>query len=210
MSYNKNLVKELKHLGKLLGEKNYTPGYSGNVSVRTKNGALITISGSANGFLEEDDFVEIDYEGNAIEPNRKPSSEKMLHLAFYKLRKDVNCVIHVHSTALSSFSASSKDLMEPVMIENVCYFGGIPLAEYGMPSSIDLVNETSKYFKDYCVVLMKNHGVIVGGSSIKDAFCKLEMAEEYAKSIIYANVLGGTSPLKKDDVDSLLKLMGKI
>ncbi len=157
--------------------------------------------------MTEEDFVEIDLDGKALSMGKKPSSEKMLHVEYYKTRPDVNCVVHVHSTALSSFAAASKDLMQPVMIENVCYFGGIPLAEYGMPSSAELVNATAKYFKDYAVVLMKNHGVIVGGSSIKDAYLKLEMAEEYAKTVMYANVLGGTNPLSDKEVNKLIELM---
>lgn len=207
MSYKSDIVKQLIDLGKLLHDRNYTPGYSGNISVRCGDKIIITTSGSANGFLSEDDFVEIDYAGNPQDINKKPSSEKMLHIEYYKLREDVNCVVHVHSAALSSFAGAAKDLMEPVMIENVCYFGGIPLAEYGMPSSVDLVKETSKYFKDYTVVLMKNHGVIVGGKSIQDAYLKLEMAEEYAKTVIYANVLGGTAPLSNIEVNNLMELM---
>ena len=209
MSYKDDLLEELLYLGAALKTRNYTPGYSGNVSVRMKDCVLITTSGSSIGYLKKENFVEIDYDGNPRKFNKKPSSEKMLHLAFYKMRDDVNCVIHVHSVALSAFAAASKDLMEPVMIENVCYFGGIPLAEYGMPSSEELVNETSKFFKDYSVVLMKNHGVIVGGTDIEDAYNKLEMAEEYAKTIIYANILGGTTPLKSEDVDQLNKLMNR-
>ena len=208
MSYKNDLKNELINLGQMLHSRNYTPGYSGNISVRTGNGVLITTSGSANGFLTPDEFIEIDYTGTPIEPSKKkPSSEKMLHLAFYNQRKDINCVIHVHSTALSAFSASGKDLMNPVLIENVCYFEGIPLAEYGMPSSTKLVDETSKFFNTYSVVLMKNHGVIIGGNSTKDAYLKLEMAEEYAKTIIYSNILGGENTLSEANVNDLQKLM---
>lgn len=207
MSYKSVFVNQLIDLGKLLHDRNYTPGYSGNISVRCGDKILITTSGSANGFLTEDDFVEIDFEGNSFDKGKKPSSEKMLHVEYYKTRTDVNCVVHVHSTALSSFAASSKDLMEPVMIENVCYFGGIPLADYGMPSSKELVESTAKYFKDYTAVLMKNHGVIIGGTSIRDAYLKLEMAEEYAKTVIYANVLGGTKALSSNEVNRLIELM---
>lgn len=208
MSYNQELVRSLIKLGELLNLRNYTPGYSGNVSVRSGDSVLITTSGSANGFLTEECFVEIDFEGNT-DTDKNPSSEKMLHIEMYKTRQDVNCVIHVHSPALSAFAAAGKDLMEPVLIENVCYFGGIPLAEYALPSSKELVIETSKYFKDYSVILMKNHGVIVGGASVQDAYLKLEMAEEYAKTIIYANQLGGVDSLSVNQVKALDELMGR-
>lgn len=209
MSYNRELVDSLIELGEFLKLRNYSPGYSGNVSVRNGSSILITTSGSANGFLTEDCFVEIDFEGSPVDASKKPSSEKMLHVEMYKTRSDVNCVIHVHSPALSAFAAAGKDLMEPVLIENVCYFGGIPLADYALPSSKELVTETAKFFEDYSVILMKNHGVIVGGESIQDAYLKLEMAEEYAKTIIYANQLGGVNPLSVTQVKALDELMGR-
>ena len=43
-------VKKIIEYGKLCGEKNYTPGYSGNISARYKDGMLITTSGSSNGY----------------------------------------------------------------------------------------------------------------------------------------------------------------
>jgi L-fuculose-phosphate aldolase len=208
MSYKSELINEIISVGKMLHMKNYSPGYSGNISVRLNKHVLITVSGSANGFLTNDDFVEIDFDSHLYDAGKKPSSENKLHLEFYRKRADVNAIIHVHSAGLGSFAAAGKDLMQPVMIENVCYFKGIPLANYALPSSKNLVKETSKYFSDYNVVLMKNHGVIIGGTTIKDAYLKLEMAEEYSKSIIYAKNIGGVDSLTSDDVNELHKLMG--
>lgn len=207
MSYSMDLVDQLQKLGKLLRKRNYTPGYSGNISVRIGETIVITASGVANGFLSDSSFVEMDFKGNPVDSQKKPSSERMLHIEMYKTRPDVHCVIHVHSPALSAFAAAHKDLMSPVMVENVCYFGGIPIAEYALPSSEELVKNTSKFFKEYSVVLMENHGVIVGGTCIKDAYLKLEMAEEYAKTIIYANMLGGANALSSRQVKELKDLM---
>ena len=72
------LKKELIAYGKLAGEKNFTPGYSGNLSARYGDKILITSSGSANGYLSEDELVLMDFDGNLIDGYKKPSSEKML------------------------------------------------------------------------------------------------------------------------------------
>ena len=96
----KKLKSELIEYGKLAGVKNFTPGYSGNLSARWGDKILITSSGSANGYLSEDEIVVMDFEGNLLEGNKKPSSEKMLHVEFYKQRPDVNYIIHVHSPYL--------------------------------------------------------------------------------------------------------------
>ena len=171
------LVKEIIKYGKLCGIKNYTPGYSGNISARYKNGLLITTSGSSNGYLKPSQIVYIDFNGNSLEKNKKPSSEKFLHIVIYKQRSDINYIIHVHAPYLSSFASSGRDLMQPIMAENVFYFGGIPLAEYALPSTKELVDNTIKYFDKYDAVLMANHGFIVGAKTLEDAYLKLELAE---------------------------------
>ena len=202
------LKKELIDYGKLAGEKNFTPGYSGNLSARYGDKILITSSGSANGYLSEDELVLMDFDGNLVEGNKKPSSEKMLHVEFYKQRQDVNYIIHVHSPFLSTFACCHIPLDEPIMAENVFYFGQIPLAEYGLPSSMDLVEKTAKYFKDYDAVLMANHGFIVGDKTIKDAFLKLELAESYAQVVFNTKVLGNPvlfTPQQVEEINSLKK-----
>ncbi len=203
MSKLKHLKSELIEYGKLAGIKNFTPGYSGNLSARYDDKILITSSGSANGYLSEDELIVMDFDGNLVEGNKKPSSEKMLHVEFYKQRPDVNYIIHVHAPYLSSFACCRIPLDEPVMAENVFYFGQIPLADYGLPSSMDLVEKTAKYFKDYDAVLMANHGFIVGDKTLKDAFLKLELAESYAQVVFNTKMLGGAKLFTEKEVDEI-------
>lgn len=201
------LKQELIKYGKLAGEKNFTPGVSGNLSARYDNDkVLITASGTANGYLKENDFTLIDYDCNILEGDKKPSSEKLVHIEFYKMRPDINYILHVHSPYLSSFASSGKALDEPIMAENVFYFGEIPLAEYGLPSSTDLVTKTAKYFKDYNAVLMANHGFIVGSRSIEDAYLKLELAESYAQVVLNTKILGGAVLLNEQQVEEINRL----
>ena len=205
MDYKKT-VSELIYYGKLAGEKNFTPGYSGNFSARYGENIIITASGTANGYLTEEDFVVIELDGNLIEGNGKPSSEKFLHLEFYKKRPDVNYIIHVHPVYLSAFASSGRDLTAPVMPENVFYFGEIPLAEYGLPGSGDLVEKTARFFSTHDAVLMANHGVIIGSATLRDAYMKLELAESYAQTIAVCEVLGGAKYLTNEQVKEIIAL----
>lgn len=205
MKYREKVL-ELIEYGKLAGLKNFTPGYSGNLSARYGKNIIITTSGSANGYLTEEDFVVIDFNGNVIEGNKKASSEKFLHIEFYKMRPDVNYVIHVHPVCLSAFASVGKDLTAPIMPENVFYFGEIPLAQYGLPSSKDLVDKTSKFFSTHDAILMANHGVIIGSATIKDAYMKLELAESYAQVILNCEILGGAKCLTNEQVKEIIAL----
>lgn len=197
---------ELIEYGKLVGVKNFTPGFSGNLSARCGNEILITATGTANGYLSEGDFALIDFEGNIIDGNKKPSSEKMLHVEFYKLREDINYIFHVHSPYLTAFSAAGKALDKNILAEIVYCFDYIPLAEYALPGSKELVENTSKFFKDFDVVLMANHGVIVGGKDVKDAYLKLELCEAYAQTVLFSNLLGGAKMLPSEEVKKIYSL----
>jgi len=206
MFYKQELINKIIQYGKLCGEKNFTPGYSGNISARYENGMLITTSGSANGYLEEIDIVNTDFDGIALEEGKKPSSEKFLHIAIYKKRPELNFIIHVHSPFLSSFASARKDLMAPIMAENVFYFGGIPLAEYALPSSMELVDNTIKYFDEYDAVLMANHGFVIASKTIEDAYLKLELAESYAQVVLNTEILGGAKILNNEQAQAILGL----
>ena len=200
---------EIIEYGRIAGEKGYTPGISGNISARFEDNVVITSSGSANGYLEDNEFSVIDFDGNFVSGNLKPSSEKFLHLDFYKKRPDINYVIHVHSPYLTAFAASGKALTEAISPEIVYCFGEIPLAEYAIPGSDELVKKTSGYFANYDVVLLENHGVIVGGATMKQAYLNLELTEEYAKTLICAKILGGAKILPEEEVNKIYSLKQK-
>lgn len=97
-------------------------------------------------------------------------------------------------------------LDEPVMPENVFYFGQIPLAEYGLPSSNDLVEKTAKYFKEYNVIMMANHGMVSAGKTLKEAYLNLELAESYAQVILNTKILGGAVLLNEQQVEEINSL----
>ena len=206
MFYKRDLISDIIEYGKLCGDKNYTPGYSGNISARYKEGMLITVSGSSNGYLKNEDIVYTDFNGLSKERGKKPSSEKFLHIEIYKKRPDINYIIHVHPPYLSSFASAGKALLEPIMAENVFYFGGIPLAEYALPSSIELANNTVKFFDKYDAVLMANHGFVIGSSTIRDAYMKLELAESYAQVVLNTSILGGAKLLSDEHEKAILNL----
>ena len=208
-SVKRKLTEVIIQYGKLCGLKGYTPGATGNISARYKSGMLITSSGSSNAFLKKEHIVFTDFDGNSLECGKKPSSEKFLHIEIYKLRPEVNFIIHVHSPYLSSFASAGKDLMAPVMAENVFYFGGIPLAKYALPSSKELVDNTAPLFDKYDAVLMENHGVVIAARTMQEAYSKLEMAEVYAHVVLNTYILGGAKCLTPEEEAEILNLKNK-
>lgn len=202
---------QIIEIGKRLYSRNLTIGTSGNISVKSEEGIYITASGTCLSNLKEEDIVLIDFDGNELS-KVKASSEKMLHSEIYKLRPDVKAIIHTHPEYLTSFAACHQKLDEPIMSENILYFEDIPVAEYAMPSSKELVDNTVKYLTNRDVVMMANHGAISVADNLEHAFVKMETAEYYAKVTINTKIIGHAKLLSKKDVEDLLvlkKLMGK-
>lgn len=204
------MKKEVIKFGKLLYDKDLTSATSGNISVFNGKSIFITATGTALGFLSEDDIVQIDLNGNELTNGKKASSEKKMHLAIYKLRTDLKAIIHCHSPFATAFAACRKELSAPIIAENILYFGKIPVADYAMPSSQELVDNTVKEFANYDTVLMANHGIVAAGTTLQEAFHKIETAETYAKTYVYSKIIDKQVLLNERELNDLTNLRKKI
>ena len=148
----------------------------------------------------------IDFEGNLLEGKSKASSEKYVHIEFYKKRPDIKAICHFHSPYLTSFAACSRSITEKVLPEIVFMFNEIPLAKYALPGTKLLAQEMAKYFDKYSVILMENHGVISGGKNIKEAYLNLELCESYAQTLVLSKILGGAKILSDNQVNEIYSL----
>lgn len=198
---------DLIYWSKRTYDKGLSPATSGNISRLTDdNNLIITASGACAGDLGEDDIVKIDFNGNVLEGVKKPSSEKIMHIEIYKKRPDIKAIIHSHSPAITAFAVSGLEINEVIMPEFAFYFGSIPISKYYMPSSMELANNVSNLFKDKNAVLMKNHGIVVGGKSLQDAFYSLESIDAYCKTYLNSKLLGKIKTLSKKEVKEIDKL----
>jgi methylthioribulose-1-phosphate dehydratase len=77
-----------------------TPATSSNFSRRLDDRhAAITVSGRDKGRLTEDDIMVIDFSGNAVGSDERPSAETLLHTQLYRRFPAIGCVLHTHSLA---------------------------------------------------------------------------------------------------------------
>ena len=200
------LKSKIIEYGKKLSQKNMSPATSGNISARFEDKILITASGTCLSELSFDDIVLIDENANVVEGNKKPSSEKNLHIAIYQIRPDINAIVHCHSPYISAFAVCRIPLSKPIISENVFYFGEIPVADYALPGSNKLVENTAKYFEKHNAVLLANHGIIIGGTDLKNAYYLTETAETYAQIYLNSLLLGGPKELSKKEIEEIYTL----
>jgi len=176
----------------------------GNVSIRDDNGDIwITPSGVDKGNLTIKDIMCVKHDGTITGPH-KPSSEYPFHKAIYETRPEIKTVIHAHPPALVAFSIAGvvPDTKIVPQAYNVC--GDIGFAPYGTPGSEDLGQKIAAQFKDkrYRAVIMENHGVVLGGTDMMDAYQRFETLEFCCRTIINAKKLGKVNYLSDKQVMS--------
>lgn len=77
-----------------------TPATSSNFSCRLDDAhAAITVSGRDKGRLTDADIMVVDFDGNAVGSDLRPSAETLLHTQLYRRFADIGCVLHTHSQA---------------------------------------------------------------------------------------------------------------
>ena len=210
MEYNQQGTKsEILYWSKRLYQKGMSPSTSGNVSIKTKDGILISASGTCLNDMSEDDIILIDYNGNTISGTKSPSSEKIMHSEIYTKRDDINAVIHCHCPVLTAFAVANMPMKKPILPDFALVFEEVPVIPYYCPSSIELAEQVGIYFENYDAVLLRNHGVVIGADTLQNAFYGLEMLRSYAETFFGAEVLGGAKAISKKGVEEIFKLYGK-
>lgn len=198
---------DILYWSKRLYQKDMSPSTSGNVSVRTSDGVLITSSGVCLNDMNEDDIVLIDYNGNLVSGNKKPSSEKIMHTEIYNCRDDINAIIHCHCPLITAFCVAGKTMCEPILPDFALMYNEIPLIPYYCPSTIELADAVADCFsKDNNVALLKNHGVILGADTLQNAFYQLEGIRAYVQIYFGAQVISSPKSLNKKQVAEIRQL----
>lgn len=183
MNYKKLLV----DYGKKLLDKNLVAGTSGNLSLRGQADEIyITPSGMDYLEITEDDIVKINFMGEILEGDKKPSSEWMMHVEIYKNYPNYNAIVHTHSPIATAFAVSRKKI-PLILIEMKPFLGGeIEVAPFKPSGSLELAKSLIPYLKKSNSCLLANHGVVSCGKNIESAFLSAEYVEDAAKIYYYS------------------------
>ncbi len=169
----------------------------GNVSIRDDNGVIRTTPPAIDkGTLRPSDMIRVTKDGQIIGPY-KPSSEYPFHRAIYNTRPEIRAIIHAHPPGLVAFSIAHKIPNTNIIPQAKDICGEIGYAPYACPGSEELGKKISDVFEDekFKAVILENHGVVLGGSDLMDAYQRFETLEFCCRTILNAERLGGVSTL---------------
>lgn len=174
----------------------------GNLSILDDDGDIwITPSGIDKGTLTRNDMCRVKPDGTVIGPH-KPSVELPFHATVYRRRPDLRAVLHAHPPALVAFSVA-RVLPDTRLVANAWRtLGNITMAPYALPGSQTLGdNIAAKFEEGFDIVVMENHGVVIGAGDLFQAFMKFETLETTADLEIFARTLGTPKALREDEVN---------
>lgn len=177
----------------------------GNISTRDENGDIwITPARLDKGRLHRENIVRMGLDGS-FGGDLPPSSEWPFHLGVYEARPDIGAIIHAHPGSLVSFSICGMAPNTRVFPAVWAMCGEVAFASYALPGSRQLGEKIARAFSEkgspMCVVL-ENHGVVVGGRNLADAFQRFETLEFAAQTIIRARQLGEVRYLSEKQLAS--------
>lgn len=184
---DRELVQKLEDavwIGRSLFERSKTSGSSANISFFHNGTMYISRSGSCFGTLKADEFAVMDMNGASLSGS-KPSKEWPLHLKVYQKKPGTGAVIHTHGTYGVLWSFVPAEDETDVIPDHTPYLkmklGKVGLVPYEKPGSQALFDAFEQRVMDSDGYLLKQHGAVVPGKSLMDAFFCLEELEESAR-----------------------------
>lgn len=203
----RGLRSDLVRYSHLIYQKGWVANHDGNLTARARAGRIVaTPTSVSKGDVDDEGLLVVDERGERVAGRTQPFSELVLHLAIYAARSDVQAVVHAHPPYATAMACAGVGLETPFMPEAVVSLGErIPLVRFAAPRTPEYTASLAPYLPLYDAVLLENHGVLAWGSTLKQAFLRLELVEHLARIATLAQPWGGVQPLSQDVVATLLQ-----
>lgn len=217
---------EICRIGKSLFDRGYVHASAGNISVRLKDGFLITPTDACLGFLDPDRLAKLDLHGQQLSGD-KASKTIALHSRIYAsacaFDPDTACVIHTHSShcvALSltplitqSTFTSQQELLPALTPYFVMKVGHVPVIDYHRPGAVEAAQAVAQVIERYGqqgtpirAVMLSRLGPNVWHDTPAAAMATLEELEETAKLVHTSHHT--LTPLTETHINDLRQTFG--
>ena len=195
-------------VGRRMYEQGYVVTNDGNISVRIPGDKIVaTPTGVSKGHMNPDMLVVMGLDGSVVsQGTRRPTSELKMHLRVYQENPEICAVVHAHPIYATSFAIAGIPLDEAILSEAMLQVGAVPVAHYAKPGTYDVPDSVAPYVRSHGAVLLSNHGVLTWGSTLNEAFSRMEVAENYAHISYVVRQLGSMRELSGTQVQGLAEI----
>ena len=201
----KNPRSEVIKYAKMLNTKKLSSLRSGNISIRYKDGFLITPSGIKYSSLKNKDIVYVSAKGLFDKKKITPSSEWRFHQDIYLNKKKAKAIVHAHSSCATAISTHGKSI--PAFHYMVAMAGGndIKCAKYATYGTRQLSKNILLALKNRFACLISNHGQIAFSKNLASAFELAEEVENLSHQYITALMIGKPKILSLKEMKKVLR-----
>jgi L-fuculose-phosphate aldolase len=206
------LKQRMCDIGRRLWTKDYTDGNGGNITIRVgDNLALCTPTLICKGFMTPADMCLVDLDGNQLAGTRVRTSEAKTHFGIMKRQPAAKACVHAHPPHATAFAIANVGIPSCLIPEAEVFLGKIGVAKYETPGTPENADEVGRVGVEHQAVLMQNHGVIVWGKDVEDAYWKMENIDAYCRTVWIAGGLGsGLHRFGPDKLKDLINLRQKL
>lgn len=171
----------------------------GNVSCKVEeNKVLVTPSGMIYEDLVADDIILMDLTGKVIEGNRKPSVDTKALLYIYNKMPEVKAVIHTHQPYATALGLVQDEFKCNLTTLANATKGSVNVCPFSSAASEQMGIEAVENLDGKLAVILKNHGVIAVGDSLKQALYSCVYLEESAKTYCIAKSMSDNIAMMTD------------
>ena len=183
----------------------------GNISVRLSDELiLLTPSATDKGNMKAAQIATIGMDGSNHTPYLKPSGETSMHLEIYKRRPDVQAIVHAHPPMASIFTTVEQKLNVRLLAETYAFAGDPVVAPYALTGTQELANSVAGALGETAsCALLQNHGVLTIGTTLIEAFDRMEVLENAAKVNVFSKLIGEPRELTTEQCEELDKWVGR-
>ena len=169
--------------------RGYLKATEGNISVRILGQSQLAITPSNYDYakMQEADICILDFAGNQLEGEMKPSIESGMHTAVYENRPDVHAIIHTHQPYASALALINKPI--PALFDEQVRFLGrsVEIIPYAPSGTGFLKNKVKGKIKNGSnAYILQNHGVLVLGGDVERAIHNMALLEKCALTYLLA------------------------
>ena len=198
-------------IGRRIWQREYVDGNGGNISCRLGDHFLCTPTGVSKGFLTPEMLCLVDLDGNQLAGTWKRTSEITTHLAIYRTTPAAQAVTHAHPVHATAFAIAGVEPPSRLIPEIEVFVGNVVLAPYKTPGSREMAEVIGPMAPDHQAILMGNHGVITWGTSVEDAYFKMEITDAYCRTLWVASAIpNNRTSIPCDKMGELLELKRKM
>ena len=175
----------------------------GTYSVRLSDGSfIITPFGRDRAYLEPEDLVRI--KGGMKEQGKIPSRAVQAHDLIYRENADINAILLAHPPHAMAFAVTDAVFDPRTIPESYILLRDIEKLPFSTIYS-DALGVAHSFAPNRPALIFQNDCVIVTGSSLLQAFDRMEVLESTAHSILNSTSIGDIVHISKSEISDLKK-----